>query len=331
MPASACRRGATSSSSSCPAMPAVRPTSSSFPRIESSKSGCSWRSERTDTVEWWLFERGERHAVLGSRHGDGRRVMVRVVTSTSAAARLEVAVQFLSDHPPATEVIIVGASRGAADDLARAAASCSGATFGLSRFSLTELAARIAATALAGSKRAAGTAAGAEATAARAVFDASAFGELEYFAPVAKLPGFPKALARTLHELRLAMIPPGALSAAGLPAATRDIGSLLTRVENELAHAAVIDRAELFRLAADACAAQSPRWVGLPMILLDVPLDSRAEQRLVAALVARSPAVLATIPDGDEVARDGWRAMGVREETQPDPAPATSDLRHLRQ
>ena len=52
-----------------------------------------------------------------------------------------------------------------------------------------------------------GSQAGAEAIAARAVFDAVAAGELAYFEPVARTPGFPKALARTLHELRLAGVP----------------------------------------------------------------------------------------------------------------------------
>ena len=98
--------------------------------------------------------------------------MVRIVTSTSAAARLEAARAFLAERPPATEVVIVGASRGAADDLARAVALQSGATFGITRFSLTELAARAAAERLADGRRVPGTQAGAEAIAARAVFDA---------------------------------------------------------------------------------------------------------------------------------------------------------------
>ncbi len=130
--------------------------------------------------------------------------MLRVVTSTSASARLEAVRRFLQQHPPAAEIVIVGASRGAADDLARSVARASGATFGLTRFSLTELAARAATVRLAGTRRTPGTQAGAEATAARAVFEAMRDQDLEYFAPVANMPGFPKALARTVHELRLA-------------------------------------------------------------------------------------------------------------------------------
>src|SRR5580765_7491515 len=135
---------------------------------------------------------------------------MRIITSTSAAARLEAARAFLTGRPPSTELIIVGASRGAADDFARAMARQSGATFGITRFSLTELAARSAAAGLDVKRRVPGTQAGAEAMAARAVFDALAADELEYFEPVARMPGFPKALARTLHELRLAGVPANA-------------------------------------------------------------------------------------------------------------------------
>src|SRR5439155_1658767 len=155
---------------------------------------------------------------------------LRVVTSTSAAARLGAAQHFLSSRPSAAEAVIVGASRGAADDLARAVAKRAKATFGLTRFSLTELAARVAAGRLTGARRAPGTQAGAEAIATRAVFDAVTAGELEFF----------------------------------------------------------------------------------------------------AALAARSPAILATVPDGDQSALDALIALGAAVEAQPDGAPPASDLANLR-
>ena len=217
---------------------------------------------------------------------------MRIVTSTSAAARLEAARAFLGGRPTSTELVLVGASRGAADDLARAIARQAGSTFGITRFSLTELAARAAAVRSGGGRRVPGTQAGAEAVAARAVFDALAAGELAYFEPVARMPGFPKALARTLHELRLAGVrtasqrpqsepPPGAKT-QGLA----DLYTLLDRVETELDRSSVDDRAALFRFAADACRAGEVRWAQLPILLLDVPLDSRAEQEFAAALIA---------------------------------------------
>lgn len=256
--------------------------------------------------------------------------MLRVIISTSSPRRLEAAHRFLAGRAPASEVTIVGASRGAADDFVRSAARRSGATFGLSRFSLTELAARTAAVRLAGARHLPGTQAGAEAIAARVVFDAMTAHELEYFAPVASMPGFPKALARTLHELRLAGIESVRLKAAPTctpadstytPATTHqpdaasgkanaDIGRLLERVEEQLARAGIDDRAALFRLAAAACRMDDPRWITAPIVFLDVPVDSRAEREFVSAVVNRSPDVLATVPDGDHFARDAFAEMG---------------------
>src|SRR5579862_1949111 len=104
--------------------------------------------------------------------------MIRVVTSSSAASRLAEALRFLERRSPSDEVLLVGASRGAVDDLAREAARRRGATMGLTRFSLTELASRAAASALADERHAPGSDAGTEALAARVVFDAIAARDL---------------------------------------------------------------------------------------------------------------------------------------------------------
>jgi hypothetical protein len=261
---------------------------------------------------------------------------MRVITSTTAAARLDAARAFLSNRPPATELVIVGASRGAADDLARAIARQAGATFGITRFSLTELAARAAAAHPDGGRRVPGTQAGAEAIAARAAFDALADGELQYFEPVARMPGFPKALSRTLHELRLAGVrtsDQGLRKDPGPRARDQgrtDLFALLNRVEAELDRSSIDDRAALFRLAAAACRACAVRWSRLPMLLLDVPLDSRAEQEFAAALVEQSPDVFATVPDGDGLTRDALAALGATVQEISDFGLQNSDLSHLR-
>ena len=253
--------------------------------------------------------------------------MLRVIESVSAARRLSEAHAFLEQFSPSTEILIVGASRGAADDFARAVAVEKGASFGLYRFSLTQLAARLAAAGSSGAALARGTEAGSEAIAARAVFDLVSSDSLRYFAPVASMPGFPKALARTLHELRLAGVRPEGLLQGG--AAEGDIGRLLERVESELESASVADRATLFRLAADA-SRSADRWSGFPIVFLDVPLDSRAERAFVGALVSRSRHGFATLPDGDDFARTAWEALGATVEHAPDSAPGESDLAHLR-
>ncbi|HET6959610.1 MAG TPA: hypothetical protein VFI56_23615, partial [Vicinamibacterales bacterium] len=240
---------------------------------------------------------------------------MRIISSTSAAVRLEAARSFLSGRPSASELVIVGASRGAADDLARSLARDAGATFGISRFSFTELA-RAAVAHSGEPHRIPGTHAGAEAIAAHAVFDALAAEELAYFEPVARMPGFPRALARTLHELRLAGIRSRDQDARVNAASTTrmqgqaDIFRLLDRVEEELSRSGVDDRAALFRLAAAACESGHVRWARLPIVLLDIPLDSRAEQAFAEALVSASPDVLATVPEGDAVTLEALLAFG---------------------
>ena len=124
-----------------------------------------------------------------------------------------------------------------------------------------------------------------EAMAARAVFDAVAAGELEYFKPVAAMPGFPKALARTLHELRLAGVTADRLAARG-PAERRPRPRCWRASKSSS-----IDRRSTI---ARRCYGSPPRrgadgpmrWAGMPIVLLDVTLDSRAEERFVAAIAA---------------------------------------------
>jgi hypothetical protein len=254
--------------------------------------------------------------------------VIRIVTSSSAASRLDAALRALASRSPTEEALIVGASRGAADDLARTVAARGGASLGVTRFSLTELASRAAAATMAGERHAPGSDAGSEAIAARVVFDARAAGELAYFAPVAQMPGFPKALARTLHELRLAGATPERVAQGGAPGA--DLGRLLARMETELAQAAVDDRAALFRLAAEAWGGGRVRWAGMPVVMLDVAINSRAEQAFVAAVLTASPDALVTVPDGDERSIEALAAAGAQVEPLPDAAPAASDLAHLR-
>src|SRR5438093_271558 len=119
--------------------------------------------------------------------------MLRVVRSTSAKSRLAAAAEFLESRSPLSEVIVIGASRGPADDLAR----------------------------------------------------------------------------------------------------------LLTRIEAELSRSAIDDRAALFSTATEAWRSGRATWTGLPLILLDVTIDSLSEQEFVRAIVERASTALATVPDGD--------------------------------
>jgi RecB family exonuclease len=234
--------------------------------------------------------------------------MIRLVQSSSADARLRAAEEFLEGLAAATEVLVVGASRDAADDLARRVALTRHATFGLHRASLTQLAVRFAASAMARLGVAPATALGAEAVAARVGFEAVRDGALPYFAPVARLPGFARALAATVAELRLAGVEPSALDATG--DAVRDMAELLRRFERQLDDGRLVDRAAVMLLAeraADTGALEPLRR--MPMILLDVSIGAQSERRFVDALTAVSPAVLVTVPAGDDATLDSVHAI----------------------
>src|SRR5688572_16420278 len=205
---------------------------------------------------------------------DAPRVF-QIYQSASAAARIAAAADVLRRHPPATSVTVIGASRGAADDLVRRVALERPATIGLARFSLTQLAARVAAARLAGAGVAPSTVLGAEAVAARASFEAAHAEHLGYLAPVADSPGFARALARTIAEIRSVGATPGRVAGAG--ASGNDLALLLERIQRELVDGAIADRARLYAVAAETfhedAAARSH------VVLLDVAVESPAEAR----------------------------------------------------
>jgi ATP-dependent helicase/nuclease subunit B len=233
---------------------------------------------------------------------------VRAITSSSAAVRLAAARRFVLEAPPATETLIVSASRGAADDLARDLARERGATFGLYRFSLTQLAARLAAPLLARDRLSPTTGLGVRAVAARALFDADRDGGLTYFAPVAQMPGFPAALASTLDELALAAVPPPAVRRLGRGGA--DLAALFERFEEHFQSVSAVNRATFLRTATVAAAGRDGPYASCRVLLLDVAVTNASERSFVEALVARAPAAFATVPAGDAPARAAFERCG---------------------
>jgi len=224
--------------------------------------------------------------------------MIRVLVSSSNDERLAAARRFIEPFPPAAERLLVGASRPAVDDFVRRLSVSAKATFGLHRFSLTQLAARLATAEFARRGLAHGSSLAGEAVAARAVFEAVEGGALEYFKPVAQRPGFARALAATLNELRLARIEPALLEK--LPAAGPDLSALLRLAEQQLASASIADRATLFRAAASAVS--DPLYASftkMPVLLLDVPIRSSAERDFLRRVLESAREVLATVPEGD--------------------------------
>jgi ATP-dependent helicase/nuclease subunit B len=239
--------------------------------------------------------------------------MLRVIESAANELRLAEARAFVRTELRTSNLLLVGASRGAADDLARSIAIEAGATLGLHRFSLTQLALRLAAPILALDRRSPTSELGAEAVAARAAFEAVRHNELTYFGPVAGTPGFPRALARTFRELRLAQIAPTELSR--LPLGGADLAVLLERFDHEFESASATDRATLFSSATSVVlSGRADSLTRLPLLLLDVSFDSATEFELVRALIAAAPSVLMTVPFGDIQTLDQLGSIGVKPE-----------------
>src|SRR6059036_1989886 len=238
--------------------------------------------------------------------------MLEAFQSPSAAERLNAANAFVERVPAATEVLIVGATRDAADDLARRVTAARGATFGLHRVSLTQLAVRLAAAEMARLGVAPATALGAEAVAARVSFEALRERGLGYFAPVARFPGFARAVAATLGELRLGGVAAGALEKLEGPA--RDVAELARRFEAQLEEGKVADRAALLVIATRALEGDSLEPLRrMPMLLLDVSINGPAERAFIEALTKVSPAVLVTVAAGDDATLEALRSLGARE------------------
>jgi CRISPR/Cas system-associated exonuclease Cas4 (RecB family) len=240
--------------------------------------------------------------------------MIRVIESASASERVEAARAFLASVSEAG-ALVVGATRIAADDLVRSATVSAGATLGIYRMSLTQLAVHLAAAERARLGVAPASALGAEAVAARAIFEALAADALGYFMPVARFPGFARAVASTLAELRLAEVTPEALGHARPSSASRDVAELLGRFDGVLAAAALGDRRALFDLATAALAADPPPAIArIPLVLLDVPISSSIECRFIGRLFSLAPSVIVTVPAGDEVTVQALEALGARPE-----------------
>jgi ATP-dependent helicase/nuclease subunit B len=169
--------------------------------------------------------------------------------------------------------------------------------FNVTRLGFAELATRLALPRLARDGRSPTGGLGAEAIAARAAFKTHEAGRLSYFAPVADLPGFPRALTRTLTELRLGEIGPDQV--ADVDEAGPDLAELLTAIERESVQAGAVDRAQVLNTAADALAGGESFVEDVTLLLLDAPITTAADARFLRGLVGAARDVFATVPDGD--------------------------------
>ena len=213
-------------------------------------------------------------------------MIARVAVAARAELRLREVVARLSALPPGEEVIVVGGTYAAAAAAVRAVAALRGSAFGMHRLTLGRLAGELAKLPLAHAKLAPIGALPAEALCARVIDRLRTTGELGRFAAVADQPGLPRALARTLGELRM----------AGATNVGEPLDAALAAFADELARAGLADRADVLALAARVT---DHALLGHHVVMVDVAVHSSAERTLVAAIAARSRSLLATVPAGD--------------------------------
>ena len=237
---------------------------------------------------------------------------LQFISSPASHERIAAAARFLAALAPDRTALIVGATRAAADELAFTVAQQRGGIFGITRASFAELVTKLALPALARESLSPTGGLGAEAIAARAAFEALQAGRLTYFAPVAHLPGFPRALSRTLSEVRLAGL--AAADLAHVPQAGGDLAELLARTEGESRNAGTVDRAALLDAATDALIADSAALPYAAIVLLDVTIGTDADRRVVGAL-GPNRLMFATVADGDEPTLAALVDLGFHRET----------------
>ena len=214
--------------------------------------------------------------------------------SAASASRLSAArARVLAVEPP---ILIIAASRAAADEFALLLTADKGATFGITRSSVAELVSRLALPALAKKGLTPTAPLSDEAVAARVADDLANQQELRYFTPVARMPGFPRALSRTLRELRMADLAPNRLSGH---AAIHDLRALLEHAIDERGQAGAVDYATLLHTATAELNANRSSLADKTVVLLDIAIASKAEEAFAKAVIDAAGSVIATIPAGD--------------------------------
>jgi RecB family exonuclease len=218
-----------------------------------------------------------------------------IVTSVANRRRLERASAWLEGRGQSEELLVVGATLDGAKELARVIAGSKCATFGWHRLGISQLSFAIASRALAERGLAPVSRVGTEAIVARIVHRMRADGRLTQYAMAAAAPGFPRAVTRVVSELRAARVRPDAVKAVAA-----DLAALLEAYDRELADSGLTDWSGVLQLATDAFKrVDRHQLIGLPTVLLDVPVASEAERAFAAALAGAAPAVLATAAAAD--------------------------------
>ncbi|HYE85963.1 MAG TPA: PD-(D/E)XK nuclease family protein [Vicinamibacterales bacterium] len=243
------------------------------------------------------------------------------IVLSSADARLALARErVLAIQPP---LLVIAATRAAADEFAFSLAERAGATFGITRSSVAELVARLSVPALARRGLTPSAPLSDEAVSARVADELLREKALHYFDPVAHMPGFPRALSRTLGELRMAGLDPAQIAGH---AASDDLSALFARAIDERRKARAVDYATMIEIATQELVERPQAIADKTVVLLDAAVTSRADAALLKAVIAAARAVIVTVPSGDKRTLD---ALGIA--SGPESAVSTSALGRLQQ
>lgn len=259
---------------------------------------------------------------------------VRAITSASASRRIARAMGWLVEREAGEEVLILGGTQDGANELARQVVERKGAAFGWHRLTLPRLAGIVAARELSARGLIPLSRLAAQAIASRVVHRLRTEEALGRYQTIANTPGLARAFHGVFEELRLARLTPTELS-DGCP----ELVAPLEAYEAELTAGGLIDWAGVLSSATLVVSEQrgaAHPLVGLPTLLLDVPITSLAEQGFLRALAATAPELLITAPTADELTLRRVRSeLGVSVEDLDDkdegigPSSLTRLQRHL--
>lgn len=210
----------------------------------------------------------------------------RILAAASHAELHEAAEEFLRQG----DLVLIAPTRGAADDFLRA--RCGEGLLGVHAMTLNQIAAALAARELAALGLRPMSRLAQEALTARVVHALRRNRQLAYFEPVADTPGFVRALASTLNELRVENVRPPANGSGPLA----DLGRAAAAFAEQMTRDGLADLATILRMAVNV--SEHP-LLGLPLLLLDAAPVHQLQRELVAAVAERSPAVLAVVHRAD--------------------------------
>ena len=235
-----------------------------------------------------------------------RTVQKRFVKSPRAEVRIAAARRFLEGLGKRRPFLVVAPSRHAADRLVHEIAEAEGAGGGLlgaHRFGLLVLAQRLARPELAARGLKPLTPAARLAAVVRVIHRPA--GGRARTLPEASEARTCGPARSTFDELRLAI-----WRGERVAAVEESLGVLYADYLASLAEIGLADRAETFAAAVRGIEGGAAPPVGLPLLLLDIPLAGRATRRFARTLAEAAPQVFLTLPEGDQATETAARTLG---------------------